>query len=94
MTKIKFKNKKFEVGGVQYATYDNRYINVIIYADSDTLESIAEFAKGPYIIQEFDGIATALYSSLEPFEVYDVDDFISSCYTLDYLGSDYYKSIK
>lgn len=62
MTKIKFKNKEFRVDSVEFAMCDNKPIDIIIHANFNTLKSIVEFARGPYIIQEFDGVSSALHS--------------------------------
>ena len=77
MTRIKFENREFRVRNAEFAICDNKPIDIIIYADLDTLESIAEFAKGPYNIQEVDGVTSALYSHLAPFEVCNVEYFFS-----------------
>lgn len=71
MTKIKFENREFKVDNIVFEVYNNTPTNIIIHADLNTVESIAEFAEGHYIIEEIDEGYAALYKYLKPFEVYN-----------------------
>ena len=72
MTRIKFETGEFTIDNIVFDVYNNNPSNIIIHADLNTIESIAEFAEGRYkIVKEFDEGYVGAYEYLKPFEIYN-----------------------